>query len=375
MSRITIVGAGFGGLTAARECRRLDPASTITLVAPRPEFVFLPSLIWIPSGMRQPDDLRVPLEPFLRRHRIQFHQGEATGLLEGGRKLVTTTGELENDGLIIASGGRFIKKLPGIEHSIAPCEGIEATVALRDRLAQMKSGSIAVGFAGNPNEPQAMRGGPMFEFLFGIDTLLRRDGRRDQFKLTFFSPAPQPGNRLGPKAFEGLMREMRERDIETHLGHKLKGFTTEKVMTEGGEFPVDLILFLPGMTGNAWFDNTELPRSPGGLLKADSHCKVEGFEKVYVAGDAGSFPSPEWMPKQAHMADLQAAAAASNLVASLAGRPADATFKMELACIVDSLDKGMLVTRSERRSLMLPPLRLGHWSKRIFEQWYLRKLR
>jgi len=25
-----------------------------------------------------------------------------------------------------------------------------------------------------------------------------------------------------------------------------------------------------------------------------------------VAGDSGSFPGPDWMPKQAHMADLQA---------------------------------------------------------------------
>jgi sulfide:quinone oxidoreductase len=57
-----------------------------------------------------------------------------------------------------------------------------------------------------------------------------------------------------------------------------------------------------------------------------------------VAGDAGSFPGPDWMPKQAHMADLQAATAAENLAAELAGRPADKTFKVELMCIVDSLD-------------------------------------
>ena len=30
----------------------------------------------------------------------------------------------------------------------------------------------------------------------------------------------------------------------------------------------DLILFMPGMTGNAWFDNTDLPRSEGGLIRA-----------------------------------------------------------------------------------------------------------
>ncbi|MBA1331880.1 pyridine nucleotide-disulfide oxidoreductase, partial [Candidatus Endoriftia persephone str. Guaymas] len=124
-----------------------------------------------------------------------------------------------------------------------------------------------------------------------------------------------PGQRLGPKAVEGLVREMKLRDIETHLGQKMKQFTTTNVITEGGAFHADLILFMPGMTGNLWFDNTELPRSPGGLIKADLQCRVEGMPQVYVAGDSGSFPGPEWMPKQAHMADLQAEAAATNLVA------------------------------------------------------------
>jgi hypothetical protein len=35
-------------------------------------------------------------------------------------------------------------------------------------------------------EPSAMRGGPVFEFLFGTDTLLTRQSRRDHFKLVFF---------------------------------------------------------------------------------------------------------------------------------------------------------------------------------------------
>ena len=34
----------------------------------------------------------------------------------------------------------------------------------------------------------------------GIDTQLRKEGRRERFDNTFFSPAEKPGNRLGPKA-------------------------------------------------------------------------------------------------------------------------------------------------------------------------------
>ena len=373
--RITVVGAGFAAMTAVRRLRALDRQAEITVVAPRPEFIYLPSLIWIPSGLRTPEQLVIPLEKFFRRHNVRFHAAEATGLKEKGRVLLTSTGEVANDGLIIASGGRFIKKLPGIEHAITPCEGIPAAVAIRDRLREMEGGTIAIGFGGNPNEPSAMRGGPMFEFLFGIDSLLRREGRREKFKLIFFSPAPEPGKRLGPKAVDGLLSRMKRLDIETHLGHKMKGFDSDKVMTEGGEFNADLILFMPGMTGNTWFDNTDLPRSSGGLLEADQYCKVPLQEAVYVAGDSGSFPGPEWMPKQAHMADLQAEAAAANLLDELDGRPASHTFKVELMCIVDSLDKGMMVSRTPQRSRVLPPSRLMHWAKRLFEWWYLRHYR
>ena len=146
-------------------------------------------------------------------------------------------------------------------------------------------------------------------------------------------------------------------------------------MTEGGEFAADLILFMPGMTGNKWFDATELPRSPGGLIQADAQCRVPSFERVYVAGDSGSFPGPEWMPKQAHMADLQAKAAARNLVAELEGREPSATFKVELVCIVDSQTSGMLVARTEKHNIVLPDMRIFHWLKRMFEWWYLRQYR
>lgn len=374
-SRISVIGNGFAAVAAVRRLRSVDPAAEITMIGRKPEFLFYPSLIWIPTGLRQGSDLIVPLENFLRRHRVRFHAGEATGLEEGGRRVLTSTGPVDNDGLVVASGGRFIKKLPGIEHAIVPCEGIAAAERIRERIAAMQDGTLAFGFAGNPNEPSAMRGGPVFEFLFGIDTHLRRTRRRNRFRLVFFNPMAEPGKRLGEKAVQGLLGEMKRRQIDTHLGHRLKGFTADRVMTEGGEFAADLIVFMPGMTGDAWFDATDLPRSPGGLLLADAHCRVVGRERLYVAGDAGSFPGPDWMPKQAHMADLQAATAVANLVAELDGRAPAQTFRVELMCIVDSVDKGMLVMRTPDRSMMLPPLKLMHSAKNWFEWWYLRQLR
>ncbi len=373
--QIVIIGAGFAALTAIKSLRKGHFSGSITLISPHTTFAYLPSTIWIPSGLRSREDLEIPLENFFARFSVRHFQGTVTGLNPEQRQVITDQGEVSYDRLLIASGARFIQKLPGIqEHAIIPCDGIAAGEQIRDRLASMESGAIAMGFAGNPNEPAAMRGGPVFEFLYGLDTLLRKQGRRDRFQLTFFSPAPEPGKRMGPNAVKGLLKEMKKRGIETHLGHKMKQITADKVVTEGGEFASDLTLFMPGLTGPAWLQQSGLPLSAGGFIVADKGGRIAGHPEIYVAGDSGSFPGPEWLPKQAHMADLQAEAAIKNMLSDMAGQPAQHQFKVELICIVDSLSTGVLVYRDLKRAIVFR-CRLFHWAKLLFEKLYLRGIR
>ena len=372
---IVILGAGFAALTAAREVRLRAPRARITMVAPKPEFVYLPSLIWVPTGIRKGSDLILSLEHFIADHKLDFLAASVTGLKNEGRTVVTDHGDITNDYLLIATGGRFLKGVPGIEHALTLCEGVATAEDIGKRLRKMDGGHIAFGFGGNPKEPSAMRGGPMFELLFGVETWLRQQGKRENFTLTFFNAAAEPGKRLGEKAVKGLLAEMKRRGIHTHLGHKIGGFTAKGVETENGTIPTDLILFMPGLTGPAWLENSGLPLSSGGFIKADEFCRVSGTVGLYVAGDIGSFPGPDWLPKQAHMADLQAKAAAKNLLLEIDGKPPVARPKAELICIVDSVDSGILVYRDEKRAWLLPSSRIFHWAKRFFERHYLRMFR
>lgn len=375
MTQIAILGSGFAALTAVRELRRQKVTADITVISPRDELHYLPSTIWIPAGLRNGEGLRIPLGRFFARHGVHHMKASVTGLSADGHTVETDQGPVAASYVLIATGGRFIRKLPGIENAIIPCQGIASGEAIEARLAQLDGGTIAVGFATNPNEPGAMRGGPMFEFLFILDTLLRRQNRREKFRIVFFSPSQRPGQRLGEKAVDGLLAEMHKRGIETHLGHKMKAIEPGAVVTEGGRIEAGLILFQPGMTGPAWLENAALPLSPGGMIRADATCRVEGMANVWVAGDAGSYPGPDWLPKQAHQADLQARAAAANIAAVLAGKPATTAFKPELICILDTLRSGMLVFRSARLNLVLPGAKVFHWMKRYFEGHYLRAYR
>lgn len=374
MKNITIIGSGFAALSAVKTIRKYNKNIEISVISSKAEFVYMPSLIWIPSGRANKKNIVIPLDNFFKKMKVNHILAKATGLDDNGRTVLTDNGNYKNDALIIASGGQFIKKLPGIEHCITPCEGIKSAEKIKNKLENMTKGNIAIGFSGNPNEPSAMRGGPMFEFLFGIDTQLREEKRRDKFNLIFFTPAAKPGARLGEKAVTGLLNEMKKRDIKTYLGGKIKAFEADKVITENSKFSADCILFMPGMTGNSWFDNTNLERSAGGLLKADKFCQTS-LKNVFVAGDSGSFPGPDWMPKQAHMADLQATAAAKNTLEVLDGKLAKHTFKVELMCIVDSNSKGMYISRNIKSGFMLPNCRLLHFIKVFFGWWYVRQYR
>ena len=79
MTNITILGSGFGALTAVRELRRLRVEADITVVSPRDELHYLPSSIWIPTGVVKGEDLKVPLRRFFKRKKVKFVQASAYG--------------------------------------------------------------------------------------------------------------------------------------------------------------------------------------------------------------------------------------------------------------------------------------------------------
>jgi len=84
MAAIVVVGGNFAGLTAALETRRrlrkVDPRGQhdILVISRSPDFVFVPSLTWVPFGERELSDIMVPIGDVLARHDIEFVEDVAT---------------------------------------------------------------------------------------------------------------------------------------------------------------------------------------------------------------------------------------------------------------------------------------------------------
>jgi NADH dehydrogenase len=104
--RIVIVGAGFGGLAAARKLRRADVE--VTLVDRVNHHLFQPLLYQTAAGEISPSDCASPIRPALKRAaNVSVLMGEATDVDPDRRQLVLERGErLDYDTLIVACGAR-----------------------------------------------------------------------------------------------------------------------------------------------------------------------------------------------------------------------------------------------------------------------------
>ena len=81
--RVVIIGSSFAGLTAALELKkRVGDRHEIVVLDPRPDFTFIPSLIWLPFGGRAGEGRDLPARADLRPQGDPVHQ-------RGGRRRST----------------------------------------------------------------------------------------------------------------------------------------------------------------------------------------------------------------------------------------------------------------------------------------------
>ena len=115
--RVVIIGSSFAGLTAAFELKKkVGDRHEIVVLDPRPDFTFIPSLIWLPVGGRQAKDVTFPLAPVYARKGIRFINQAAKQIDPAAHTVTTSSGEqLTYDRLFIGTGPRLaFEKVPGL---------------------------------------------------------------------------------------------------------------------------------------------------------------------------------------------------------------------------------------------------------------------
>jgi sulfide:quinone oxidoreductase len=371
--RALVVGGGFAGVEAATDLQK-SGGFDVTLISDRDFLYLFPISVWVPTHGIPFERAKVPLKSVARKRGFTLAVDTIQEIRSAENLVRGAAGTYAYDYLVVATGAEKLRP-PGAEHTLSICGRPQTGLEIRDRLdalIEKGSGSIAVGFGGNPKDRSAVRGGPAFELLFNIHVLLKRRKVRDRFELTFFAPMAEPGERMGRRALSMVDRMLTTYGIAKRVGTPIAGFDDRGVAFAGGSrLDADLVLFIPGAAGHGVMRSSDLPLNEAGFVRIDDTGLVEGTTNVYAAGDVAALEGPDWRAKQGHTAEVMARNAAFNIRAVEAGRPERRGYQAHLSimCLMDTGDGAAMVYRGRTRNVVIPLPIVGHWLKQAWGRY------
>ncbi len=392
-NNVLVLGGNFGGLTAALAVQHeLDGDVEVRVVSASDQFLFNPSLIWLPFGKRKAADITFPLTPTFEAHGIDFVHGEATDLDFANKKVTTSAGTYGYDYLVIATGYRNdYDVVPGL----GPGGNAYGITTLEDAIRAGEGwqrflkapGDIVVG---------ATQGagcfGAAYEYLFNLSHQLRKAGIKKQVKLSFVSPEPFLGHfGIGglPHGESLLGMFLKKEGIEAHIDVGVARVDEGRVvLADDRSIPFSYAMFVPPFLGQEVVRTATEIADAKGYVKVRDTYQSEPYDEVYAVGIAAAVPVP-WqtstplgIPKTGFPTERMAHVAAKNIAAQIRGEQPQAHEEfgdIPAVCVMDAGNNGVIILADK----MLPPRKHGllipgpqaHAMKLAFEKYFIWKAR
>ena len=309
-TQIVIIGANFGGLTAAL---RLPDDFDVVVIDPSPHFEFLPNIHELISGVKSPGQLRLSKQRLLHRAGHRFVQERVTTLNPTDRYVETDSGETFSfDICVVAVGGiNNTFGVPGADEFAWPFKSVDQCQAIGQALQEKieRQERVVVCIVG---------GG--LEGIESLGEILRKYGQRENLSVHLVESSDQLLSGLPASLGEAVQRRCRSYPVQFHTGMRVQAVTETTVeLTSGEVLPADITIW----TGGA---------KPPGLLsesglapKADSWAPVNAtlqsrfFDNIFIVGDAAELPQA--LSKQAYYAMDMGECAAANITRYLDNEP------------------------------------------------------
>ena len=374
---VAILGGGVGGLVAANRLRRLLPREhRVVLVDRNVWHSFAPAFTSVMLGKKVSEQISRDLRR-LERKGIEFIPAEISGI-DLPRKTVHLSGkELTFDYLVLAMGAQYsagdIAGL-GTAYTYYTLEGAEA---LREEIAALKSGRIAIVVPGLPYKCPAAP----YEGALLLDHYFRRARLRADVEIRLFTPEPAPLPVAGKAVGRQVTELLAGRDIGFSPNTRLRSVdpaAKKLAFEDGSEAPYDLLIGVPFHEVPTVVREAGLAQ-PGGWVKVDRDTLATEFEGVYAVGDMTAIPLANGMmlPKAGVFAHGEAEVVARNIAAEVSDGHTRWAFGGEGACFLETsfgraaYVKGNFFTEPDPELQMRRPGLLWHWVKEGFVRTWL----
>jgi len=294
--RIVIVGAGFGGLNAARALAKAPVQ--ITVIDRKNFHTFQPLLYQVATAGLSPGEIAEPIRSILRPHRnVEVLMSEVTGFDLEGRVVETPDLQIPYDYLIVAAGAThsyfghedwevFAPGLKTIEDALE----IRRRVLLAFELAERQA---AAGETESPLNFVVVGGGPTGVELAGTLAEISHYALAHDFRS--IDPARthilliEGGPRLLPTYAEDLSRRAEEQlsglGVEVRTSAMVTQVEAGAVQLGATRLPATVVLWAAGVAASPLGKKLGAAVDRAGKVPVNPDLSLPAHPEVFVIGD------------------------------------------------------------------------------------------
>ena len=387
--RVVILGAGFGGLGAARA---LAEKADVTLVDRHNFQTFLPLLYQVSTAGLAADHVVHPIRGALRDTGVKFRMGSPISVDHKNKSVKLDSSEsLDFDHLIVALGSVTADfGVAGVTDHALGMKSVHEALTIRaevlrrfEDLARFEDNtrlSIAVVGGGPTGVEMAgalaeLKRGPLKNDLAAaaehIDVYLIEAGPRilPMFSEKLSARAESDLRKLGVIVRTNTaVREVKSRQI---------------ILTEGAPIPAEVTIWAAGVKGEPTASILNLPLA-GTRIDTDENLEVKNYPNIWAIGDINGTPGADgrFLPMVAPVALQQAKWVAKQILSKESGKADVVAFHIvTMGAAVSAASAKLFEANAYRDYLELHGLSVQltealaeHWHARIREELALNNL-
>jgi NADH dehydrogenase len=326
-AHVVILGAGFGGLAAAKRLARLTGGrARITLVDRNNYHLFTPMLYQVASCSIVPYDVAVQLRPLLSPRGVHFRKAAVTGIDFDRRQVETDTGAVGYDYLVIALGSttNYFGNSSAERHAM-PVKSLEDGLAIRNHVIDVLEEAsqctdsderralltfVIVGGGATGVETA----GAMSEVVRHVMAKDYPNLRNSECRVIVVEAGPKLLGHMGQSMAKLALEQLQHAGVEVWLNTKANEVGLDCVKTEDGKSPpARTVVWTTGVRAPDVVSRLSLAHGHGGSIEVNDCLQVPGHTNVFAIGD-NAHAAVKDVPLLAAAAMQEGVAAADSIV-------------------------------------------------------------
>lgn len=331
--RVVIVGAGFGGLRAARRLR--NAPVEVRLLDRNNYHLFQPLLYQVATAGLEPEQIAKPIRGILRGQKnLSFQLAHVDRVDLEGRRLETGAGPIRYDFLILAVGAETtFFDLSQVARASLKLKELQDGVQIRSRVLRCFE---RARYQSEEAERRRLLtflvvgGGPTGVEMAGalselIHLVLVKDYpglAADDVRIILLEAQDQLLPGFPSDLADSALRELVTKGVEVRLGATLEGYDGSRAqLAEGASIAAETLIWGAGVRAHRLVESLGVELGRSGRVPVEESLQLPGHPEVYVVGDAayledGGQPLPMMAPVAIQMAER----AADNIERALEGK-------------------------------------------------------